>query len=109
MALTVREAEQMLEVAERSRGLARIDHELRYEPNRRKVRQLIQVGTIGPILHLELVLRPYVRADRRPQALDAPSGWRSDAGSAGGILGAGGSHLSVLCRRSNGSELLQRR
>src|SRR3989449_2393016 len=37
MALTVREAEEMLEVAERSRGLARIDHELRYEPNRRKI------------------------------------------------------------------------
>src|SRR5439155_1563888 len=61
MALTVREAEEMLEVAERSRGLARIDHELRYEPNRRKVRHLIQVGAIGPVLHLELVLRPYVR------------------------------------------------
>src|SRR5213083_139353 len=68
MALDAFEAAQMLEVAERSRGLARIDHELRYEPNRRKVRQLIQLGTIGPVLHLELLLRPYVRGDGRPQA-----------------------------------------
>src|SRR2546425_4067661 len=107
MALTVREAEEMLEVAERSRGLARIDHELRYEPNRRKVRQLIQVGAIGPVLHLELVLRPYVRGDGRPQAFDAPWSWWYDAARGGGILGAVGSHLIDLCRFWTGSEVVE--
>src|SRR4029077_10538324 len=107
MALTVREAEEMLEVAERSRGLARIDHELRYEPNRRKVRQLIQVGANGPVLHLELVLRPYVRGDGRPQAFDAPWSWWYDAARGGGILGAVGSHLIDLCRFWTGSEVVE--
>ena len=107
MALTVREAEQMLEVAERSPGLARIDHELRYEPNRRKVRQLIQLGTIGPVLHLELVLRPYVRGDGRPQTFDAPWTWWYDAARGGGILGAVGSHLIDLCRFWTGSDIVE--
>jgi len=107
MALTVREAEQMLEVAERSPGLARIDHQLRYEPNRRKVRQLIQVGTIGPVLHLELVLRPYVRGDGRPQTFDAPWTWWYDAARGGGILGAVGSHLIDLCRFWTGSDIVE--
>ena len=107
MALTVREAEQMLEVAARSPGLARIDHELRYEPNRRKVRQLIQLGTIGPVLHLELVLRPYVRGDGRPQTFDAPWTWWYDAARGGGILGAVGSHLIDLCRFWTGSDIVE--
>ena len=107
MALTAREAEQMFEVAERSRGLARIDHELRYEPNRRKVRDLIRLGTIGPILHLEFVLRPYVRGDGRPQAFDAPWSWWYDAARGGGILGAVGSHLIDLCRFWTGSEVVE--
>jgi predicted dehydrogenase len=107
MALTVREAEQMLEVAERCRGLARIDHELRYEPNRRKARQLIETGIIGPVLHLDLALRPYVRGDGRPQALDAPWSWWYDAARGGGILGAVGSHLIDLCRFWTGSEVVE--
>lgn len=107
MALDRREAERMLEVARRSPGLARIDHELRYEPNRRKARQLIQAGAIGPVLHLELVLRPYLRGDGRPQAVDAPWSWWYDAAQGGGILGAVGSHLIDLCRFWIGSEVVE--
>ncbi|HVH67514.1 MAG TPA: Gfo/Idh/MocA family oxidoreductase [Gemmatimonadales bacterium] len=98
MALSAVEAERMVEVAERSPGLARIDHELRYEPNRRKVRELIRDGAIGSVLHLELVLKPYLRGDGRPQAFDAPWSWWYDAVRGGGILGAVGSHLIDLCR-----------
>ncbi len=107
MALDVREAERMMEVAAQSPGLARVDHELRYEPNRRKVRHLIQVGTIGPVLHLELLLRPYVRGDGRPQAFDAPWSWWYDATRGGGILGAVASHLIDLCRFWTGSEVVE--
>ena len=106
MALTAREAERMLEVAQRSDGLARIDHELRYEPNRRKVRELIDAGAIGRVLHIEFVLKPYLRGDGRPQAFDAPWSWWYDAARGGGILGAVGSHLIDLCRFWTGTEVV---
>jgi predicted dehydrogenase len=107
MALTVWEAEQMVAVAARHGGLARIDHELRYEPNRGKVRQLVQAGAIGAVLHLELVLRPYVRGDGRPGARDAPWNWWYDAARGGGILGAVGSHLIDLCRFWTASDVAE--
>lgn len=107
MALDRREAERMRAVAETSLGLARIDHELRYEPNRRRVRELIQGGAIGPVLHLELVLRPYLRGDGRAQAVDAPWSWWYDAAQGGGILGAVGSHLIDLCRFWTSSEVVE--
>jgi predicted dehydrogenase len=107
MALDRREAERMLAVAAQSAGRAYIDHELRYEPNRRQARQLIQSGAIGPVLHLEFVLRPYLRGDGRPQALDAPWSWWYDAAQGGGILGAVGSHLIDLCRFWTASEVVE--
>ena len=106
MALDAREAERMVATARRSPGVARIDHELRYEPNRRKARELIQSGAIGEPLHLELLLKPYLRGDGRPQAFDAPWSWWYDAGRGGGILGAVGSHLIDLCRFWTGSEVV---
>jgi predicted dehydrogenase len=105
MALTAHEAERMLEVAERSPGLARIDHELRYEPNRRRARELIREGAIGSVLHVEFLLKPYLRGDGRPQAFDAPWSWWYDATRGGGILGAVGSHLIDLTRFWTGSEI----
>ena len=107
MALTAREAERMVEAAGRSPGLARIDHELRYEPNRRRVRDLIRAGAIGSVLHIELLLKPYLRGDGRPQAFDAPWSWWYDAARGGGILGAVGSHLIDLCRFWTGSDVVE--
>src|SRR5439155_1184133 len=76
----------------------------------------LRVGLIGtgfarrvqvPALRLELVLRPYVRGDGRPQAFDAPWSWWYDAARGGGILGAVGSHLIDLCRFWTGSEVVE--
>ncbi len=105
MALTAREAERMVQVAERSPGCARIDHELRYEPNRRRARELIRAGAIGPVLHLELAVS-YLRGDGRPQAFEAPWSWWHDAARGGGILGAVGSHLIDLCRFWTGGDVV---
>ena len=91
----------------RPRQHAWVDHELRYEPNRRKVRDLIHAGAIGDVRHIELVLRPYLRGDGRPQAQDAPWTWWSDAARGGGLLGAVGSHLIDLCRFWTGREVTQ--
>src|SRR2546425_3718655 len=107
MALNADEAQRMLEAAERRPGqLSWVDHDLRYEPNRRKVRDLIRAGAIGEVRHLELLLRPYLRGDGRPQAADAPWTWWSDAAKGGGLLGAVGSHLIDLCRYWTASEVV---
>jgi predicted dehydrogenase len=105
-ALDAFEAAQMLAAAERRPDrLAWIDHELRYEPNRRKARELIRSGAIGEVRHVELGLKPYLRGDGRPQASDAPWNWWFDAARGGGILGAVGSHLIDLCRFWIGAEV----
>lgn len=105
MALNAGEAERMLAVAEGSAGrVAWVDHELRYEPNRRKVRDLILRGGIGEVRHIEMLLKPYVRSDGRPQTAAAPWSWWFDATRGGGLLNAVGSHLIDLCRFWTGSE-----
>lgn len=105
-ALDAYEAAQMLAAAARRPDrVAWIDHELRYEPNRRRARELIRADAIGPLRHIELSLKPYLRGDGRPQATDAPWTWWSDAARGGGILGAVGSHLVDLCRFWTGSEI----
>jgi predicted dehydrogenase len=106
MALDAFEAAQMVAASEQHPGrLAWIDHELRYEPNRRRARELIRSNAIGELRHIELSLKPYLRGDGRPQASDAPWTWWSDAARGGGILGAVGSHLIDLCRFWSGSEI----
>ena len=105
-ALDAYEAAQMLAAAGRHADrVAWVDHELRYEPNRRRARELIRSGAIGAIRHIELSLKPYLRGDGRPQASDAPWTWWFDAARGGGILGAVGSHLIDLCRFWTGSEV----
>jgi predicted dehydrogenase len=108
MALNALEAQAMLAAAERRpRQVAWLDHELRYEPNRRKARDLIRAGTIGTVRHIELSLKPYLRGDGRPQALGAPWSWWYDATRGGGILGAVGSHLIDLCRYWTDSDVVE--
>lgn len=105
MALDSGEAQSMLEVASRRPGMACIDYELRYEPNRRRIQELIQSGAIGQVRHIELTLKPYLRGDGRPQAAAAPWSWWFDSSQGGGLLGAVGSHLIDLCRFWTGSEV----
>ena len=106
-AVSATEAQRMLDASERRpRQIAWVDHEIRYEPNRRKARDLIRAGAIGEVRHLELVLRPYLRGDGRVQTTAAPWTWWLDASRGGGILGAVGSHLVDLCRFWTGSEIV---
>jgi predicted dehydrogenase len=106
MAIDAFEAAQMVAASEQHPdSLAWIDHELRYEPNRRRARELIRSDALGELRHIELSLKPYLRGDGRPQAFDAPWNWWFDAARGGGILGAVGSHLIDLCRFWCGSEI----
>src|SRR5436190_14369644 len=106
MALDAFEASQMVTASQQhSDSVAWLDHELRYEPNRRRARELIRSDAIGELRHVELSLKPYLRGDGRPQTFDAPWNWWFDAARGGGILGAVGSHLIDLCRFWSGGEI----
>ena len=106
MAIDAYEASQMVAVSEQHPdSVAWVDHELRYEPNRRRARELIRSNAIGELRHIELSLKPYLRGDGRPQTSTAPWNWWFDAARGGGILGAVGSHLIDLCRFWAGSEI----
>jgi len=108
LALNAAEAWQVVAAAERRpHQVAWVDHELRYEPNRRRIRELVREGAIGDVRHIEVVLKPYIRGDGRPQAPNAPWTWWFDAAQGGGILGAVGSHLIDLCRFWTGREVVQ--
>jgi predicted dehydrogenase len=108
LALDAAEAWQIVAAAERRpRQVAWVDHELRYEPNRRRIRELVREGAIGDVRHIEIVLKPYIRGDGRPQAPNAPWTWWFDAAQGGGILGAVGSHLIDLCRFWTGRDVVQ--
>ena len=93
MAMSAREAEEMLSGADRARRVHALDHELRFNPNRRKVRRLIEEGFIGAPRH---VLLTAVNASRHDPA--KAWGWWYDDAQGGGLLGAVGSHQVDLLR-----------
>jgi len=93
MALAVSEAEDMVRRAEAAGIVAVIDHELRFNLNRRKVKRLIADGYIGEPRH---VLITYIGAHRADP--DQPWTWWNDASRGGGVLGAVGSHQIDLLR-----------
>lgn len=93
MAVTVNEAESMAEVASRSGRLGLIDHELRFHPAVRQIRQMLESGEIGRIYEVRTVVN--LASRNRP---DLRHSWWSDAAKGGGALGAIGSHLIDLNR-----------
>jgi predicted dehydrogenase len=93
MAMSTAEAEDMLAHGDRARRVHMIDHELRFNPNRRKVRRLIEEGFIGAPRHALLAV---VNAGRHDPS--KPWGWWYDETQGGGLLGAGGSHQVDLMR-----------
>jgi len=93
MALNAGQATEMLREAEQ-RGVTHvIDHELRFNPIRRKIKHLIKEGFIGTPRHALTTVVGTGRADAT-----RPWTWGSDAGRGGGILGAQGSHQIDLLR-----------
>ena len=86
MAMNADETDRMRRRAHESGQLAHIDHELRFLPARRKMRDLIRTGDIGEIRHAKLLFRSDSRVALRGW------NWWSDRTSGGGVLGAIGSH-----------------
>lgn len=80
---------QATELCELARGrLALVDHQLRWNPYRRKLRELVQSGFVGELFHVrtDLVLDS-------PTFLARPHSWWFEAERGGGVLGALASHL----------------
>ena len=54
MALNMRDADRVIEACERSGTKLAIDHTMRFEPNWRRVKQMVDDGVIGKLLHIEV-------------------------------------------------------
>jgi predicted dehydrogenase len=93
MAVSAAEAADMLAGAERAQIVHLIDHELRFNPNRVKVKTLLDRGFVGTPRHVLLTATNSSRLDR-----NRPWGWWFDAARGGGLLGAVGSHQVDLLR-----------
>ncbi|HLM55182.1 MAG TPA: Gfo/Idh/MocA family oxidoreductase [Pyrinomonadaceae bacterium] len=87
MAMDSRETDLMRRRAGDAGLLAHIDHELRFLPARRLMREMIRGGRIGRVRHAKFLYRADwgVSPQRRWN-------WWADAAAGGGLLGAIGSH-----------------
>ena len=54
MALNMRDADRVIETCERSGTKLAIDHTMRFEPNWRRVKQMVDDGAIGDLRHIEV-------------------------------------------------------
>jgi len=95
MAMDAAEAQKMLARAEQLGRLHMIDHELRFNPNRKRARELIANGDLGEIRHVNIA---NVGASWNNPASRAKGDWWSMAEQGGGRLGANGSHQVDLLR-----------
>jgi len=92
-ALNVSDAADMVSVASTAPGFALIDHQLRFHPAVRCMKQMIESGEIGKVYEVRAVVN--LASRNRP---DMPWSWWCDAEKGGGALGALGSHLIDLNR-----------
>jgi predicted dehydrogenase len=95
MAMNADEARQMLDRAQALGRVHAIGHELRFNPNRRKIRDLIASGAIGEVRHVNIV---NISATWGDPASRPAGDWWSLASEGGGRLGANGSHQFDLLR-----------
>ena len=101
-ALNMEEAARMRDAARDSGLFAHIDHELRFLPARRRMRDLILAGELGDVWHARVHFRAGSRADAT-RVWD----WWSDAAQGGGVLGAIGSHAVDSVHFLTGARTLQ--
>lgn len=94
-AMDAQEARQMRDRAQELGRVAVLGHELRFNPNRMKVAELISSGAIGEVRHAHIasISSGYADPGARPIG-----DWWSLAGRGGGRLGANGSHQVDLLR-----------
>lgn len=88
MAMNTGEAREMSELAaSKPNQLAIIDHELRFNPTWRRMKELVDSGFLGDLHHVNVT----IASGFRHSAL-RPWNWWSQKSAGGGLLGALGSH-----------------
>ncbi len=94
-AMNAVEARQMLDIAEENNRIHMIDHELRFNPNRLKIKEWISSGSIGKIQHINIIniSNGWLDPSSRPE-----NDWWSLKSRGGGRMGANGSHQVDLIR-----------
>ncbi len=90
-AMNAAEAEEMLEAAQKAGIVHVIDHELRYNGNRQRVKELVDAGYIGEPRHA-------LARQIGNSLVDTPWTWWSTMEMGGGGLGEFGSHAIDLLR-----------
>jgi len=95
MAMNQDESAEMLETAEKLDKVHIIGHELRFNPNRKKIKELIESGYIGDVRHVNII---NVSGSWGDPASRPEGDWWSNADMGGGRLGANGSHQIDLLR-----------
>ena len=94
-AMNAAEAKAMRDRAAELGRVGLVGHELRFDPNRRRVAEWIAVGAIGEVLHVHVThATPGWAARDGRHAGD----WKALAERGGGLLGAHGSHQVDLLR-----------
>jgi len=94
-AMNAGEAARMLEAAEAAGRIHMIDHELRFNPNRMRIAELIGEGSLGKIRHVNIANVGTTWSDPASRPM---GDWWSSADQGGGRLGANGSHQTDLLR-----------
>jgi predicted dehydrogenase len=94
-AMNASEASAMLDKAEALGRVHMIDHELRFNPNRAKVAEMIASGDLGEIRHVNIA---NIGASWADPASRPKGDWWSLAEHGGGRLGANGSHQVDMVR-----------
>jgi predicted dehydrogenase len=88
MAMNVKEAREMTELAaSRPEQLAVIDHELRFNPTWRRMKELVDGGFLGELYHVSITIASGFR-----HSTQRHWNWWSQKSAGGGLLGALGSH-----------------
>ncbi len=88
MAMNADQAREMTELASTRPGqLAIIDHELRFNPTWRRMKELVDGGFLGEIYHVNVLISSGFR-----HSSQRPWNWWSQKSAGGGLLGALGSH-----------------
>ena len=94
-AMNAQEAKQMLDFAIKYNRIHMMDHELRFNPNRKKIKEWISSNMLGKIQHINITnisngwLDPLSRSE---------NDWWSLESRGGGRMGANGSHQVDLLR-----------
>ena len=89
----VADAVAMVNAASSASGFALLDHQLRFHPAVRSMKQMIDGGEIGKVYEVRSVVN--LASRNRP---DQPWSWWCDSTKGGGALGAIGSHLIDMNR-----------